>query len=50
MFSKFDKAHAAAVLAAIGPVLVTVGIPEEAAAGLIAVLAWAMTWAIPNAE
>lgn len=42
------KANVSGVIAALGPMLMALGMPAEAAAGLIAVLAWIATWAVPN--
>ena len=50
MFSRFDKAHAAAIAAAACGLLAAMvpDMPDEVIAGVTAAVTWLLTYAIPN--
>ena len=49
MFTKFDKAGAAVIAAAVGSIAAHfLGLDVETSAALVTVLAGALTWVVPN--
>lgn len=50
MFSRFDKAHVAALTAALGSILTgfVPDMPAEVVAGIVGAIAWVLTYEVPN--